>query len=61
VTDDGVGFDPGKVADGHYGLQIMRERAQSASGSLYLDSWPGQGCKVTAILPANPSHAPRSG
>jgi signal transduction histidine kinase len=61
ISDDGVGFDPAKVADGHYGLQIMRERAQSASGSLYIDSWPGQGCKVTAILPTDPSPAPRSG
>ncbi len=42
VTDDGRGFDPDAVADGHYGLVGMRERASLLGGSLLVDSQPGQ-------------------
>lgn len=42
VTDDGHGFDPDAVADGHYGLVGMRERASLLGGSLLVDSQPGQ-------------------
>ena len=52
VSDDGVGFDPEKISRlGHYGLVIMKERAQMAGGELHLDSAPGLGTRVTVHIP----------
>ena len=54
IGDDGRGFDPSEVmeeARARFGLQIMRERAESIGGSLGVDSAPGQGTKVVARLP----------
>jgi signal transduction histidine kinase len=51
VQDDGTGFDPTVVPEHHFGLLIMRERASSVGGSLYVDSTPGEGCKVQALVP----------
>ena len=42
VVDDGRGFDPGAVGEGHYGLVGMRERAGLIGGSLTIDSRPGR-------------------
>ena len=55
IEDDGRGFYPleiEKEAGQHYGLQIMRERAESVGGSLKLDSQPGQGTRVVVQVPA---------
>ena len=50
VTDDGVGFD--RVPNGkHFGLQTMRERAESVGGGLTVTSAPAQGTQVTFWLP----------
>ena len=49
VEDDGVGFDPEKVARAdlpRFGLTIMRERAESAGGRLEIESRPGRGTRV---------------
>ena len=35
----------------HFGLQIMRERAEQVGGQLEIRSRPGQGTRVTATLP----------
>ncbi|HWI53184.1 MAG TPA: ATP-binding protein [Symbiobacteriaceae bacterium] len=51
VTDDGRGFDPAAVADGHYGLATMRERALRLGGRLRVESAPGKGTTVTLLLP----------
>jgi len=54
IEDNGRGFYPLQaVQDGHqhYGLQIMRERAESVGGSLELDSRPGQGTRVLVQVP----------
>lgn len=48
VVDDGRGFDPAEV-DG-YGLVGMRERAEAIGGKLRIDSAPGHGTTVEAIL-----------
>lgn len=42
VTDDGEGFDPDAVGQGHYGLVGMRERAELIGGGLLVDSRPGR-------------------
>lgn len=54
VSDRGRGFDRQSgqaAAEGHFGLSIMRERAESVGGSLEIISSPGQGTQVVARLP----------
>jgi signal transduction histidine kinase len=51
VTDDGQGFGPQLVARGHFGLQTMRERAESVGGGLTIASAPGAGTQVELWLP----------
>jgi signal transduction histidine kinase len=54
VTDDGHGFDAAATSDdaGHFGLTTMRERAESAGGSLRVDTGRGAGTTVTVRTPA---------
>ncbi|MBN2233080.1 MAG: PAS domain S-box protein [Deltaproteobacteria bacterium] len=52
VTDDGGGFDPGELGDSQgMGVPGMRERAALAGGSFAIDTTPGRGTTVTAIIP----------
>jgi signal transduction histidine kinase len=56
VTDNGTGFTvPEEVADlarqGNYGLLGLRERAQLVGGQMIINSRPGEGTQVQAILP----------
>ncbi|PDP84880.1 histidine kinase [Glycomyces fuscus] len=53
VSDDGVGFDPGRTAPGN-GLANMRHRADDAGGVLEVDSAPGRGTSVRMSLPLPP-------
>ncbi|WOO31275.1 sensor histidine kinase [Diaphorobacter limosus] len=46
LRDDGCGFDPGAIPDGHFGLVGLREQAQQLGATLHIDSAPGQGCRV---------------
>jgi PAS domain S-box-containing protein len=56
VTDNGVGFDPhmlgAPTVEGGFGLYSIRERLIAIDGSLRIESAPGTGTVVTAILPA---------
>lgn len=54
IADDGTGFDPQQAAGvraGHFGLTMMRERAEHAGGKLRLESRPGEGTIVVASFP----------
>jgi signal transduction histidine kinase len=51
VSDQGRGFDPSARTDG-FGLVGMRERVTLAGGTLELQSSPGAGTTIVAILPA---------
>ncbi len=52
VADDGCGFEPEKpVGPGHFGLAVMRERAELAGGRLWVDSAPGRGTRVAVEIP----------
>jgi signal transduction histidine kinase len=51
VSDDGVGFEPTDPAAGT-GLANLRDRVDSAGGTLELSSAPGQGTRLRAVLPS---------
>ena len=54
VTDNGCGFDEHSTewaAQRHFGLQIMRERARAIDGRLEVTSAPGQGTRVSIVVP----------
>jgi len=54
VHDDGSGFEPGNapgLAEGHLGLQGMRERMKRLGGVVKVESSPGQGTTVRARVP----------
>jgi signal transduction histidine kinase len=52
VEDEGPGFDPGSaVGSDHVGMRLMRERAARVGGHIELDSHPGTGTRLEAILP----------
>lgn len=52
VADDGAGFDPGGLkADGHFGLDWMRERVELLGGNFEVRSAPGKGTVVRVSLP----------
>ncbi|TIC87516.1 sensor histidine kinase [Nocardioides sp. GY 10113] len=50
AVDDGVGFDPAAPTVGT-GLASIRDRIDSAGGTVAIDSTPGHGTRVTAVLP----------
>jgi PAS domain S-box-containing protein len=56
VTDDGVGFDTRELGvptfEGGFGLYSIRERLIAIDGTLRIESAPGAGTTVTAIVPA---------
>ncbi len=47
IRDDGKGFDPAQIASGHYGLSMMRERAEAVGAQLTIISQPGKGTELT--------------
>jgi signal transduction histidine kinase len=55
IRDDGHGFDPGELSvPGHYGLGMMRERAEAVGAQLTVTSRPGHGTEVTLRWPGTP-------
>lgn len=54
IDDNGRGWSPPTPDDtsrGHFGTQIMEERARSIGGRLWVESVPGQGTRVTVEFP----------
>jgi ligand-binding sensor domain-containing protein/signal transduction histidine kinase len=52
VRDDGRGFDPGEqIADGHFGLIGMRERAEQVGGVLSVQSAKDRGTEIAVDVP----------
>jgi PAS domain S-box-containing protein len=49
ISDNGRGFDTDSVGAGHFGLSIMRERAQAIGAELTLETEPGEGTEITVI------------
>ena len=59
IDDDGCGFDPVKVLtpQGQRGLGLagIRERLLSWSGTMFIESNPGQGARIAMEIPLNGS------
>jgi len=59
IEDDGKGFDTQNIVtvsrenNSGFGLSIMRERIYLLSGKLDIESAPGKGCIINAIIPMN--------
>ena len=51
IVDDGQGFDPERVPQGHFGLIGMRERVRLLGGTLRLCSAPGAGTRIEVEAP----------
>lgn len=47
ICDNGKGFDAEETFSGHYGLGMMRERAENAGLQLTITSQPGHGTELT--------------
>jgi PAS domain S-box-containing protein len=52
ISDDGKGFDSTPASPEHFGLGIMRERAEAIGATLDIASKPGQGTRVTVVWQA---------
>jgi PAS domain S-box-containing protein len=46
LRDDGRGFEPESALPGHYGLSMMRERAEAVGAVLSVTSQPGHGSEI---------------
>ena len=57
IHDDGIGFDPDQAFSGHYGLDMMRERAEAVGAQLSVTSQPDHGTELT-ICWTKPSPSP---
>lgn len=59
ILDDGVGFNTATpLADGHFGLAIMQERAREINGALSVISNPGAGTEIILSLDLKPVSHP---
>lgn len=59
IRDDGDGFDAEHIVSegrtsGRFGLVGMRERARLLGGSMKVESTPGVGTRITAVVPRPP-------
>jgi signal transduction histidine kinase len=52
VSDNGKGLgERGEGESARFGLMGMRERVQALNGEFHLESKPGAGLQVTALIP----------
>ncbi|MFE7603470.1 sensor histidine kinase [Streptomyces sp. NPDC057494] len=56
IADDGRGFDPVERPGGvrGHGLPAMRARVRQLGGALTIESTPGEGTVLTAVIPLSP-------
>jgi two-component system nitrate/nitrite sensor histidine kinase NarQ len=50
VTDNGTGFSDGEAKINHYGMSIMRERAERLNGQLTVNSQHDSGTEVRLVF-----------
>ncbi len=51
IRDDGKGFDVNAVRPSTHGLAGMRHRVEAAGGRLTVSSRPGEGTRISAVMP----------
>ncbi|MHB8974069.1 MAG: PAS domain S-box protein [Pirellulaceae bacterium] len=51
VRDWGIGFDPDSIKAGHFGVGAIRQRVRLLGGRLTIESKPGFGTLIRAIVP----------
>ena len=51
IVDRGTGIVPVSDDDPHFGLRQMRDRAHKLGGTIDIESTPGHGTRVVAVLP----------
>lgn len=56
ICDDGKGFDPSTIPQGHYGLVGIQERVSYLGGNIEMDSAPGRGSRFTIEVPFFSQH-----
>jgi two-component system nitrate/nitrite sensor histidine kinase NarX len=54
ICDNGQGFDPAQIPSGHYGLNIMQERANAIGAHLLISSQIGQGSEIKFSWKSSP-------
>jgi signal transduction histidine kinase len=55
IKDDGKGFDAGNIRPSTHGLAGMKHRVEAAGGRLMVNSAPGRGTRIAAVLPKGPA------
>jgi signal transduction histidine kinase len=60
IHDDGAGFTLKEELQGHFGMDIMNERAESIGGRLDVVSAPRRGTNVRVWVPAQEASAVRT-
>ncbi|KAA1259589.1 Sensor histidine kinase LiaS [Rubripirellula obstinata] len=50
IQDNGIGFDPEQIPEGHFGLKAMKQRATHAGGELLIESKPGSGTRIVFAI-----------
>jgi signal transduction histidine kinase len=59
VEDDGRGFEESlDPVAGHFGLTVMQERARRHGGRLTIESQPGRGTRLQAVIPIKRTSQP---
>ena len=51
VRDNGFGFDPEVVEEGHFGLEGIRQRVRLLGGRMTIESTPGNGTMIQVVVP----------
>lgn len=51
IADNGKGFELDKIEGKHFGMSLMRERAELLKGKMQIDSHPGEGTKINIKIP----------
>ena len=52
ISDNGIGFDAAQVRPSTHGLAGMRHRVEAAGGRLSVQSAPGKGTRILAMMPS---------
>jgi signal transduction histidine kinase len=55
IEDNGIGFDPGKVPPGHFGIVGLREQAELIGAELSIQSKPSLGTTLRTVLRLSPA------